>query len=386
MNQFNGGQASPARALDWPATRAALGYRRLWLWLLVLVSAASGPLTVVLIRKFDQSGLHGASATVGHFLVIPMVLLFVFGPIFGLSFLWIHRRRRRALKRYPWTRWQINYITTGRYEWVQLLDPNRQPVTTLILSTWAHDIGNIVNDKTTEVWFAGDPGKYGVVSRPGGADLRYAYHVKAPLPDETARPAPTTRGPRTPDATPFSTQYEMRHENERVAMRRPSDQQEEQKPKRHGAINDPDYPSPRKLRRTLAFALDLLIHLAIGATMAVVTAPESERYALLHRDWHHMWPIPLLAIVYFAAASFANRVIIQAIFHTTIGKAVFGLVTLRPDTGHYPSFGRLLTMWLMHVYFPIGIAAEIAGNGGSAFPDKTGVYFPTAVRWRDLRP
>jgi hypothetical protein len=112
----------------------------------------------------------------------------------------------------------------------------------------------------------------------------------------------------------------------------------------------------RKLRRTLA--LDLLIHLAAGAAAGVATAPEAARYALLHRDWHHLGTIPVLAILYFLAASFVDRVIVQAVVRTTIGKAAFGLVVLRPDTGGHPSFGRLL-----------------------AIED----YFPTAVRWSDLR-
>lgn|GEM_PF-3456788 len=387
MNQLDdgmiSGQASPSRAIDWPATRAALGNRRLLLWLCVLLSAACGPLAVVLTNKFDQPGIHGA-ARAGRFLILPVSLIFVFGLMFSLTFLWINRRRRRALERHPWTRWPINYITTGRYEWVQLLDANRQPMSSLILSTWARDIGKLVNHQTPEVWFAGDPRKFGVISLPGGADLRYAYYSAARKPPEFAFHEPVTTEPEHSDTAAVPSQYEMERIDGQVRMKRSGDQPEEQKPKRHGAIDDPDYPSPRKLRRALGFVLDMLIHIAAGAAVSIATAPEPARYALLHRDWHGLGPIPVLAVLYFVAASFVDRVIIQAIFRTTIGKAVFGLITVRPDTGQRPSFGRLLGVWLMDLWLPIGIAAEFAGNGGSATPDRPGDYFLTAVRWRDL--
>ena len=386
VNQLDGGmvsnQVSPSRAIDWPATRAALGYRRLWLWLCVLLSAACGPLSVVLINKFDQPGIHGA-ARAGRFLILPVSLIFVFGLMFGLTFLWMNRRRRKALKRYPWTRCQINYITTGRYEWIQLLDANQQPISGLILSTWARDIGKLVNHRTPEVWFAGDPRKYGVVSRPGGADLRYAYYSAARKPPEFTFRDPTTAEPGPSGTEAVSAQYEMERINGQVRMKQSGDQPEEQKPKRYGAINDPDYPSPRKLRRTMAFGLDMLIHITAGAAVGFALAPEPAKYALLHRDWNGLGVIPVLMVLCFIAASLVDRVIIQAIFHTTIGKAIFGLVILRPDSGRVPSFGRLLAFWLMHIYLPLGIAGDIFGNGG-ATPDRPENYIPTAVRRRDI--
>lgn len=180
-------------------------------------------------------------------------------------------------------------------------------------------------------------------------------------------------------------EYELQRVDGQVRVKRSGDQAEAQKPKRHGAIDDPDYPSPRKLRRTMAFALDLLIHLAAGAAVGVATAPEAARYALLHRDWHHLGTIPILSILYFLAASFVDRVIIQATFHTTLGKAVFGLVVLRPDTGRLPSLGRLLAIWLLDLYLPLALAAAIFGNGADAGPDRVEDYFPTAVRRSDLR-
>ena len=374
--------AHPPRAIDWPATRATLGYRRLWLWMAVFVSAAFGPLAVVAVDTFNHPGVHGA-AKAGKFLAGPLFLIFVFGLMFSLTFLWIHRRRRRALRRNPWMRWQINYISTGRYEWVELLDANRRPVSTLILSTWANGIGKLVNHRTTEVWFAGDPRKYGVISvHEGGGPLRYAYHSAARQPPAFAYRDPGDQQPRSSDAG----EYEMQRENGRVMMKRPGEPDAESKPKRHGALDDPDYPSPRKLRRSFGFGLDVLIHLAAGAAIAFAKAPEPVKQAVLHRVWQNTVPIVVFTVLFFLAASFVNRVIIQAIVHTTIGKAVFGLVALRPDTGRYPSFGRLLAMWLMGLYLPLAVAAEIFGNGsGSAGPDRPEDYFLTAVRWRDRR-
>jgi hypothetical protein len=352
---------------------------------LVLFSAACGPLSVILINKFDQPGIHGA-AKAGRFLILPTALIFVFGLMFGITYLWIDRRRRKALKRSPWVRWPINYITAGRYEWVQLLDPNRQPVSTLILSTWAQDIGKLVNHQTSEIWFAGDPRKYGVISvHDGGGPLRYAYYSPGRQPPKfTVRePAAGDPGP-SDEPTVVVGRYEMRRGNGRVMMKRPDDQAQERKPKRHGAIDDPDYPSPRKLRRTLGFALDILIHIAAGVAVSVALAPESARYALLHRDWHDIHAIPALAVVYFLAASLVDRVIIQAIVHTTIGKAVFSLVALRPDTGRYPSFWRLLAIWLMDIWLLVLLLISFSANDAPG-PDRLGDYFLTAVRWRDRR-
>ncbi|WP_167488698.1 RDD family protein [Nocardia terpenica] len=156
-------------------------------------------------------------------------------------------------------------------------------------------------------------------------------------------------------------------------------------PKRHGASNDPDYPSPRTLRRTLAFLLDMAIHIACGIGAGAAVSPEFSPEALRHSDWQHLGVNPAAVVGCWLAASFIDRVIIQAIAHTTIGKAVFGLVVLCPDTGQIPSPGRLLAAWLLDVWMPIAILADIAGNGGSLGPDKIGDYILPAVRRRDLR-
>ncbi|MBY8857961.1 hypothetical protein K7711_15860 [Nocardia sp. CA2R105] len=387
MNQTFSGVDSdrPPRAIDWPATRAALGHRRLWLWVATLFSAACGPLAVVAVNKFDQPGMHGA-AKAGRFLPGPLFIVFVFGLMFALTFLWIHGRRRKALKRNPWMCWPINYISTGRYEWVEVLDGNRRPVSALILNTWSNQIGKLVNHRTTEIWFAGDPRKYGIISvNEGGGPLRYAYYSAARQPPTFTYRDPGADQPRSSGA-PDAGGYEMQRENGRVMMKRPGAPDTEAKPKRHGALDDPDYPSPRKLRRALGFAFDVLIHLAIGAAVAFTKAPESAKDALLHRDWHHAVPIAVFTVLGWLATSFVNRVIIQAIVHTTLGKAVFGLVALRPDTGRYPSFGRLLAIWLMDLYVPPAFAVAFCSPAGDLpGPARIEDYILTAVQWRDRR-
>ncbi|MFI2283957.1 hypothetical protein [Nocardia beijingensis] len=164
----------PGPAAKWPPTRAALRHNWLLRWPLLLSALACGPLAVVMFNEFDHPGVHGW-AKLGRAAIQPVALFFVFGTMFGGVFVWINRRRRKALFRHPWTVWPIRYISAGKYEWIDLLGPSGEIVATLILSTWAWDRGKLVDHKTQEVWFAGDPSKYGVVSRPGGGDMRYAY-------------------------------------------------------------------------------------------------------------------------------------------------------------------------------------------------------------------
>ncbi len=152
----------PGPARQFPPTRQALR-RNWWIrWPLLLTALATGPLTVVLINNYADAAALVASQ------------YFIFGTMFGGCFVWINRRRRKALRN-PWTVWRIRYLSGGRYEWVDLLGPQGETAGTLLLSTWAWDRGKLVDHATREIWFAGDPARYGIVSRPGGRDMRYAY-------------------------------------------------------------------------------------------------------------------------------------------------------------------------------------------------------------------
>ncbi|MFE9582272.1 RDD family protein [Nocardia sp. NPDC006044] len=362
-------------AMKNPATRAALRKNFVIRWPLLLVSLACGPLAVMLLDRFDQPAVHGAAKKFGVLGAELAGLVFVIGTVFGGVFVWIQHRRRKALRRNPWAVWPIRYIATGRAEWVELIGPNGDPVSALLLSTWPKDVGKLVNHSTSEIWFAGYPAKYGVISAPGGGDLRYAYRSRSrPVPRFTFR-TDDSSGSRRDRAAPSRPEYELTREGSHPAMKLVGEAPEAAKP--FGRKGDSRYPSPRMLRRTLAFLLDWVIHVGCGVGAAVAVSPEFSMDAAARHDWSQLGVNPVVAIGFFLAASAFDRIVIQSIFHTTIGKALFGLVVVRPQDGKYPSFGRLLAVWLFHVYLPLGI-------WGGAGPEQVDDYFLPAVRRRDV--
>lgn len=342
-------------------------------WLLFLVGLACFPLTVVLIDIKDR--VDSNLSTVVSLGINLAAAAMTVGLILGGVLLWTNRRRRKALKRYPWLPWPVKYLSTGRYEWVQLLDQHRRPVSTLILSTWPRDIGKLVNHKTSEIWFAGDPMKYGVVSRPGGGDLRYAYRSRSRTPPQfTFRT--TDSSTELDTSTASRPEYQLTRERGHTSMKPVGESQGKQK--RHGAKDDARYPSPRTLRRTLAFIVDWVVHVGCGVGAALAIGPGFSPAAIARHDWQQLDVNPVAAVGFFLVASAVDRVVMQAIFHTTVSKALFGLVVIRPQDGTYPSFGRLLAVWLFDLYLPIGVV------GGGTGPDELGDYFLPAVRRRDV--
>lgn len=118
---------------------------------------------------------------------------------------------------------------------------------------------------------------------------------------------------------------------------------------RHGGDGDPRYRSPVRSRKAGAFVTDVVVHflLAAGAMAAV---------AHLHPAGYP----PLAAFVgTYVAASLAHRVLVQAAFQATAGKALTGLRVIRPDDGQPAGVGVLLLGWLAGVAY---IALEILGN------------------------
>lgn len=142
----------------------------------------------------------------------------------------------------------------------------------------------------------------------------------------------------------------------------------------HGFQGDPRYPSPRKLRRAIAFAIDFVIHIgaAVGMGFAAERVP-----ALSHL-------VGLWAIAAWLMVSFVHRVIIQRLTHTTLGKAFFGLCLIRPADGGPPRFGQLVKAWLAGILAGISVVGEIAGSAGDVSSDLDKVFLP-AVRSRDVR-
>ncbi|MET7768284.1 RDD family protein [Nocardia sp. NPDC005366] len=379
---YSGSTAAPP-AMSWPTTKAAARRGKVVRWSLLLFGSVCLPLTVVLIDIRDRLESMRLSALAGVCMNFAAIGATV-GLIFGGGLLWMNRRRHRALTRHPWIVWPINYISTGRYEWVELLDQNRQPVSALILSTWPKDIGKLVNHTTSEVWFAGDPMKYGVLSRPGGGDLRYAYSSKA------RQPPRFDFGVHNPsdqedhgDPVSVTPKYELTRERGQLMMKPVGAQAEEPIP--HGAKGDTRYGSPRMLRRVLAFAFDCVVHLGVALGAAIAVSPAFSIEAATRFDWKHLGVNPIIALGFWLSASAADRVFAQAVFHTTVGKALFGLRVIRPDDGAYPSFGRLLAVWLVDLYMVVAVPIALVTFSDVPGPDKIDDYFLPAVRSRDLQ-
>ncbi|MEV6558172.1 RDD family protein [Nocardia sp. NPDC051756] len=141
------------------------------------------------------------------------------------------------------------------------------------------------------------------------------------------------------------------------------------KPIPHGAKNDPRYPSPRRLRRALAFVVDLSLH--VGAAAAVIVAGNGRVPAL-----------GVVAVLAWLTASFLNRVIIQAVVHTTVGKALFDLRAITPDEGRFPTFGRLAKNSLLNLFLVVFATLSFQGDG--AWLADADNEFLRAVRRRDI--
>lgn len=368
-------------AASWPATRAALRKGMLLPWMALLAGIASIPASVIFISLGDPGHGQLAHRLSGPGLMLS-VILFCTG-IVGACAVWVRGRTRKILQRYRWLEYPIGYLTNRRYEWVELKDIGGNRISQLIVSSWVHQIGSVVDCNSTTVWFAGDPHKRGVISAPGGGNFRYAYHSPSRQP-----PALSFRENRSgtqldSDGSSPQSVREFRpvRDRGRVKMKPVGESVEV----RHGSSDDARYPSPRILRRVLAFAIDWALHLGIGLGAAIAVSPEFSVEAATRFDWKHLGVSPIIALGFWALASVADRVGVQAIFHTTIGKAIFGLRVIRPDDGTFPSLGRLLAVWLVDLYLVVGFPIALVGNSDLPGPDRVGDYFLPAVRRRDIR-
>jgi len=118
------------------------------------------------------------------------------------------------------------------------------------------------------------------------------------------------------------------------------------------------------LRRYIAFVIDFVLHVGIAFGVYAACDAIADLSALA---------LPAAALAW-VTASFVHRVIIQRIFHTTAGKALCGLVMIRPDDGRWPTAGFLVKWWL------IGVVVIFIDN--MAPTDENG--FPPAVRRCDV--
>ena len=140
----------------------------------------------------------------------------------------------------------------------------------------------------------------------------------------------------------------------------------------HGADGDPRYPSPRNLRRALAFMVELLLHFSVGVAAFYGTQHIPKLDNL----------IGLWALLAWIAASLIDRVLIQWAFCTTIGKAIFGLRVVRKDGGR-PRLGQLIIAWLVGLSYGADVLS-IFGNGSGIGLDGKKYFLPT-VRMKDVR-
>ncbi|MFE3543621.1 RDD family protein [Nocardia sp. NPDC059177] len=143
------------------------------------------------------------------------------------------------------------------------------------------------------------------------------------------------------------------------------------------------FPSPRTLRRILAYPLDVLAHLAVAVTITLGTDP-SNRHAITHQLWLDLDWASMIGL--FLLVSFTDRVLLQALTHTTPAKAIFGLVIIDRDTGHYPRPRRLLTTWLLSNVLAIQIPLSTLIFGNRIDPDRIERHLLPAVRRRDIEP
>ncbi|RJO72225.1 hypothetical protein D5S18_24000 [Nocardia panacis] len=344
---------------SWPATKSALR-RAVTVSLLSTLGAIACVAVLLGIWVAIVANWHRGGAAFSRIAAAPTVAAFVIGYacllVSGDGW-----RKRRALRGHSWICWPARYVSHGNNQWIQLIGPTGASMAYLDAK------GGLFNDSTAEVWFAGDPQSGGLLSRPGGGDLCTASPKRVSPSDwerHCARLAHQVRRRGAP-LTP---------EQERLVAEYP----EQSEPRRHGALSDSGYPSPRRLRRTLAFAFDWVFHIACGFAAMVLATPHFVD-VIAHRDWSRFDPQFVWVFPGWVAASILDRTVVQAVFHTTVGKGVFGLVVLRPEDGGYPSFWRLLKVWLFHLYLPLTILGDGPG------PDRLGDYFLPAVRRGDVR-
>ena len=83
-----------------------------------------------------------------------------------------------------------------------------------------------------------------------------------------------------------------------------------------------------------------------------------------------------LALLAFIVTSFVHRTLVQRVFQTTIGKAIFGLVLIRRSDGQPPNLWDLLLAWL------VGVLKCAIAPLANDFETDTAL---PAVRRRDVR-
>ncbi|WP_405498271.1 RDD family protein [Nocardia sp. NBC_00511] len=178
------------------------------------------------------------------------------------------------------------------------------------------------------------------------------------------------------DKDPYPSSYELvRQPDGRVMMRA------SQSPSEDKATDE--CPKAPLAQRISAFVTDWAFHLVGGAALGTALSPNFSKSAVSSHDWAHLGINPAAVVGCWLLLSFLDRVALQSVAHTTIGKALFGLTVRTPEDCRPPSFRRLLTAWFMSFYIVAVITVSTLLSGDDApglrNPDR---HFLRATRRR----
>ncbi|MFJ2834567.1 RDD family protein [Nocardia sp. NPDC087230] len=353
---MNGTDVRTARAWSTPRTLWTL----LWTTVRALVVLGLGVACAVAFVHFVEVSQTETGRTAQDADRMALLCFFAVLPLTVTGIVMTRTAFRRWLSaRHRWQVWRIETLRTGIQEWVHLIDDRGTIAGTVVLRKWT---SRTFSGDDELVWFAGVPNKAGLIAKPGGTRTQLAYRSLFYTPPRFGtslfvKSEPSAPIPQPRSASPATTS---------------------EPPGKHGGWDDPAFPSPRKLRRTLAYPLDVALHLAIGVGVVFFT-DEATRHAVTHQEWNSPQIKWWTMIGCFLLASFVDRVVFQAVTRTTLGKAVFGLVIIDRDTGRAPRARRLLAAWLIGVIMPLLVL------GDSSVPERPERYLLPAVRRTDAR-
>ncbi|NKY35465.1 hypothetical protein HGA13_20675 [Nocardia speluncae] len=336
---MNASTDTPAPAISYPDTSAAVGgngFGRLvllWFGLLGAVFAVPGVVLCIELGDPEYPALMRRTADFG---VMLCILLFCLGPVLSF-YMWRKRRIERILRTHPWVVWRVDYECNPT-ETIVLRDAQDTPISRLTISSSGSQRRAVVDEKATHVWFAGDPLRRGVIARPGGSYPLYVFGS----PIRSSGVVPKPKKPQLP-------------------------------------LDLPPHLRPGRTRRTAAFCLDLLVHLGCGVAVGIAAAKPTSAQALIALDFD-IGRVVLPFLGAWAGASFINRVLLQSVAHTTLGKAVFGLCAIDPETLGFPTFGRLTGAWFMGLYLSAALPLCVVTFSDVPGPDEPKRYLLPAIR------
>lgn len=332
-----------APAISYPDTSAAVGSngfgRLVLLWFGLIGGVLAVPGVVLCIELGDSEYPALARRMAGYGMVL-CILLFFFGPLTSF-YMWRKRRIQRILRTHPWVVLRVDYQCDPT-ETIVLRDAQNTRISRLTISSSGRQRRAVVDEKSTHVWFAGDPLRRGVIARPGGAYPLYVFGS----PIKRTGIVPKPRKPELPVTLPPSLR-------------------------------------PGRAGRSAAFCLDVLIHFGCGIAAALAVTKPASAHALIALDFDFGRAVlPLLGA--WAGASFIDRVLLQSVARTTLGKAVFGLYVLDPETLRFPTFGRLTGAWFVGLYLSIALPLCVVTFSDVPGPDEPKRYLLPAIRRDDL--